>query len=444
MNKITNKHFLSLLGLAVLLSACSGKHSGTETEKPEQNKSTTIPKNTTIEPKLYLEHSGSMFFYDGVNTHGEFKNTLVQLMQGFEEIKPKTSLVYIVNDSVYKYPQSLNELITSQNIFANKIGNPAYTDFQIIFDTMLKDLKEDQLSILFSDLIYSGKNSQGKIPSRIMDEAEQLCRGSFTNYSPNTSVLILKMNSDYQGLYYPYNSPNKGKKYSGNRPYYICLFAKNNTMAKFLKDDKYLKIRDFEKLPSFQKKFFFSNGTLLSQPYYTILESDPDGRGKFNGGDRDLNKNGIHAIKDVEAPHSKSEKMRICVAVKFPKGAMEESEIVNVNNYQIDGYKDDFKLIAVEPVNRKIDGATHKLILEANKAGGGEREVLIKFKRNFPPQWVQDSHTGDDTNMDANNTSFNNTTFGFKNMMNGINSAFSKPNSADNNYYFTLKLNLQD
>jgi hypothetical protein len=442
MNRIFNRHFL--LGFAVLLSACSGKHSAKETDKPEGEKTKTISKNTTIEPKLYLEHSGSMYFYDGVNTQGEFKNTLVQLMQSFEEIKPKTSSVYIVNDSVYQYPQSLNELITSKNIFANKIGNPAYTDFQIIFDTMLKDLQEDQLSILFSDLIYSGKNSQGKIPSRIMDEAEQLCRGSFTQYSPNTSVLILKMNSDYKGVYYPYNSPNKGKPYSGNRPYYICLLAKNNTMEKFLKEDKYSEIRNFEKLPFFQKKFFFSNGTLLSAPYYTILESDPDARGKFNNGDRDLNTAGIHAIKDVESPHNKSEKMRICVAVKFPKGVIEESEIMNVNNYQIDGYKDGFKLIAVKPVDRKIDGATHKLILEANKAGGGEREVLIKFKRNFPPQWVQDSHTGDDTNLNADDTAFTNTTFGFKNMMNGINSAFSKPNSADNNYYFTLKLNLQD
>jgi hypothetical protein len=442
MNKITYKHFL--LGFSLLLSSCNGKHSGQKDDKPEGKKSTVNPANNIIEPKLYLEHSGSMYFYDGVNTQGQFKNTLVQLMQGFEEIKPKTSLVYIVNDKVYDYPQSLNELITSKNIFANKIGNPAYTDFQIIFDTMLKDLKENQLSILFSDLIYSGKNSQGKIPERIVDEAEALCRGSFRDYSSNTSVLILKMKSDYKGVYYAYNSPNKGKKYDGSRPYYICLLAKNNTMERFLKDEKYSKIRSFENLPSFQKKFFFSNGALLSNPYYTILESDPDSRGDFNIGDRDLNKNGVHSIKNVKAPHNKSEKLRICVAIKFPKGGIEESEITNINNYQIDGYKDGFKLIGVKSVNRKNDGATHKLILEANKSGGGEREVLIKFKRIFPPQWVKDSHTVNDTNINAEDDAFNNTTFGFMNMMSGINTAFSKPNTADNNYYFTLKLNLQD
>jgi hypothetical protein len=426
--------YFYLLGLSFLF-ACGGKKEQTSVKK--------APLETIIEPKIYLEHSGSMYFYDGANVKGQFKNTLVELMQGFEEIKPKTSLVYIVNDSVYNYPQSFKDLITSKNIFANKIGNPAYTDFQIIFDTMLKDLKEDQISILFSDLIYSGKNSNGKIPSRIMDEAEQLCRGVFTNYSTNTSVLILQLHADYNGVYYPYNSPNKGKPYNGNRPYYVCLLAKNKTMEKFLNDTPYAKIRNFEQLPNFKNKILFTNGTLLSNPYYTILENDSDGKGQFNKGDRDLNKSGIHAIEDVESPHRKTDKLRICVAIKFPKGAISESEITNINNYQIDGFKDDFKLIEIKPVNRKNDGTTHKLILEASKVAGGEREVLIKFKKTFPPEWVSNTHTDDDTNINPNEITFSDRTFGFSNMMNGFNSAYGTTNS-NSNYYFTLKLNLKD
>ncbi len=434
-HSLINKYFY-LLGLTLFLG-CSGNDKKEKTPvKP--------PLETIIEPKIYLEHSGSMYFYDGANVKGQFKNTLVEIMQEFEEIKPKTSLVYIVNDSVYSYPQKFKDLITSKNIFSNKIGNPAYTDFQIIFDTMLKDLKEDQISILFSDLIYSGKNSNGKIPSRIMDEAEQLCRGAFTTYSKNTSVLILQLYADYNGVYYPYNSPNKGKPYTGSRPYYICLLAENKTMGKFLNDSTYAKIRNFEQLPNFKNKILFTNSSLLSNPYFTILQNDSDGKGQFDKGDRDLNKSGIHAIENVEPPHRKTDKLTVCVAVKFTEGAMSESEIININNYEIDGFKDGFKLISVKPNYRKGDGTTHKLILEASKVAGGERDVLIKFKKTFPPEWVKSTHSDDDTNIDPNNSTFSDRTFGFSNMMNGFNSAFSTTNNSNSNYYFTLKLNLKD
>ena len=430
------KKYFYLLGV-IFLFGCEGKHSGGKEET-----SVKIPLKTIIEPKIYLEHSGSMYFYDGAKVDGQFKNTLVEIMQGFQEIEPKNSFVYLVNDSVYTYPQNLKDLITSKNIFANKIGNPAFTDFQIIFDTMLKDLKEDQISILFSDLIYSGKNSKGKAASKIMDEAEHLCRGVFSHYSKNTSVLILQLYSDYNGVYYPYNSPNKGKRYTGTRPYYVCLLAKNKTMEKFLNDNLYAKIRNFEQLPNFKNKIFFTNGTLLSNPYYTILENDSDGKGQFNKGDRDLNKSGIHAIENVEPPHRKTDKLTICIAIKFPKGAISESEITNINNYQVDGFKDGFRLIRVEPNLRKSDGTTHKLVLEATTVARGERDILIKFKKTFPPKWVINSHTNDDTNVNRNDSTFTNTTFGFSNMINGFNSAFSTTN--DSNFYFTLKLNLQD
>jgi hypothetical protein len=387
-----------------------------------------------------------MYSYDGPSVTGQFKNTLVTLIQGFEKINAQTSSVYIVNDSVYRYPKSFNDLITSKSIFENKIGNPAFTDFQHIFTTILEDLKEDQVAMLFSDLIYSGKNSQGKIASRITDEAEQLCRETFTNYGANTSALIIQLNSDYNGLYYPYNSPNKGKKYLGTRPYYVCLFAKNQTMEKFLKDTNYAEIRNFEQLPEFKNKIFFSNGSLLSAPYYTILQGDSDGKGDFNKGEKSLNTNGLHAIEDVENPHRKTDKLTICVAVSFPKGALEEAEITNVNNYQIDGFKDGFKLKNIKNVTR-TDGTTHKLTLEASKIAGGEREVLIKFKRNFPsgnrpPQWVQNANSNDDTDINPS-SDFANQTFGLSSFMKGMKGAFDQPNN-DKNFHFTLTLKLQE
>lgn len=418
--------------------------------KNERNHEISDPKkseliNKYIYPKLYLEHSGSMFSYDNPSAKkSQFKNTLVALMQGFEKIKPEMPKVFIVNDKVYPYSKDFKQLITSKSIFDKTIGNPKFTDFQTIFSTILTELKQDQMAILFSDLIYSGKNSQGKSAQKIMDEAEQLCQMTFSGNASNSSVLVIKLHSEYQGLYYPYNSPNNGKNYpGGNRPYYVCLFAKNQTMEKFLKDGLYSQIRSFEQLPDFENKIFFSNGSLLSAPYYTILQNDADSKGSFNKGDRDLNKNGLHVIKDVKPSHRSTDKLTICVAVSFPKGALEEAEITNINNYPIESFKDDFKLKSVKSINR-TDGTTHKLILEASKVARGEREVKIKFKRNFPPKWVTDTHSNDDTNINPNSV-FATQTFGINSIMKGLNNAFSQPNSSnDKNYYFTLTLKLED
>ena len=416
--------------------------------KNERNHEISDPKkseliNKFIFPKLYLEHSGSMYFYDGPNVNGHFKNTLVKLMQGFEKIKPGINKVFIVNDKVYPYSKDFKQLITSKSVFDTKVGNPSFTDFQTIFSTILADLKQDQMAILFSDLIYSGKNSQGKSAQKIMDEAEHLCQMTFSGYAGNTSVLIIKLNSEYNGRYYPYNSPNSGIIYKGNRPYYVCLFAKNQTLEKFLKDSLYDQIKSFEQLQDFQNTIFFSNGSLLSAPYYTILQNDSEGKGSFNKGERDFNKNGLHDIKDVKSSHRSTDKLTICVAVSFPKGALQEAEITNINNYQIESFKDGFKLKTVKSINR-IDGTTHKLILEASKVARGEREVTIKFKRNFPPKWVTDTHSNDDTNINPNSV-FATQTFGINSIMKGLDNAFNQPNSkSDKNYYFTLVLKLED
>ena len=51
---------------------------------------TKLSQKIVIEPKLYLEHSRSIFAYDVANAkNGQFKNTLVQLIQGFNKVTSK-------------------------------------------------------------------------------------------------------------------------------------------------------------------------------------------------------------------------------------------------------------------------------------------------------------------------------------------------------------------
>jgi hypothetical protein len=434
MNKLFIKClFVPLIGLMI---GCSGSGRKRERQAPDE-KPTVV---TNISPKFYLEHSGSMFGYDGQSNESQFKQSLTSLVQDFRAATNQDSTaIFIVNDKVYNYPGTFTDLIRAKSIFENKVGNPAYTNFKTIFDTILGDLKTDEVAFLFSDLIYSGENSQGKLPKKIMNEAEQLCRTAFASHAADISVLVLKLQSDYNGNYYPYNSPNKGKIHKGSRPYYVTLFAKNKTMEKFMRDGKYNAIRDFEELPGFQQKLFFSRSNLLSDPYYTILQNDPDSKGTFTKGDRDLNKNGLHAIDNVDAPHRGGEKLTISVAVSFPEGALNTSQITNPNNYVVESLKDGFKVKSISPI-KTTDGTTHKVVLEAQKFARGERDVKIKLKRNFPPDWVLATNSDDDSNIKS--ADFDTQTFGLGSIAKGINNAYQTTSSS--NSYFTLNLKLKE
>jgi hypothetical protein len=434
MDKLVTK--CVLVPLISVMVACGGASERTrERQQPEKP-----VVETTIASKFYLEHSGSMFGYDGQANESQFKQTLTSLVQDFKAVTRRDSTaISIVNDQVYNYPGTFIDLVQARSIFQNKVGNPAFTDFKAIFDTILGDLKTDEVAFLFSDLIYSGENSQGKLPQKIMDEAEQLCRTVFNRHADDISVLIIKLQSDFNGSYYPYNAPNSGKKVNGSRPYYVMLFAKNKTMEKFMRDNKYEVIRDFEELLGFQQKLFFSRSNLLSDPYYTILQNDSDEKGTFTKGDRDLNKRGLHAIDNVDAPHRSGEKLTISVAVSFPEGALNTSQITDPNNYTVESLKDGFKIKGITPIKGK-DGLTHKIVLEAQKSARGDRDVKIKFKRNLPPDWVTVTNSDDDS--DIRSPEFDTQTFGFGSIVKGINDAYQTTLNSDN--YFTLALKLKE
>lgn len=419
----------------IVMVACGSK---------ERTREQTIPveksvAETIISPKFYLEHSGSMFGYDGQANESQFKQTLAALVQDFEAVtRQDSTTIFIVNDKVYSYPGTFTDLVRARSIFENKVGNPAFTDFKAIFDKILNDVQTDEVAVLFSDLIYSGDNSQGKLPQKIMDEAEQLCRTAFSRNADDVSVLILKLQSDFNGSYYPYNSPNSGKKIMGSRPYYVTLFAQNKTMEKFMRDEKYKFIRGFEELPGFQQKLFFSKSNLMSDPYYTILQNDSDAKGTFTKSRDDMNKRGLHSIDNVDAPHRDGEKLTISVAVSFPASALNTSQITDPNSYTVESLKDGFKIKGITPI-KTTDGTTHKIVLEAQKPARGERDVFIKFKRNFPPNWVSATNSDDDTNLTSSD--FDTQTFGFGSIVKGINDAYQ---NNDNANYFTLKLKLKE
>jgi hypothetical protein len=389
-----------------------------------------------IMPKLYLERSGSMVFYDSPQGSGDFRNVLTSLLSNFNSINNKKNIIYVVNDNVYDCPLDFKGLVQSKNIFvATKIGNETFTDFDLIFKRILVDLKQGEVSILLSDLIYSTPSMNGVSNTKILNAAEKLTLNVFQGFSKDISVLVLKFNGDYNGRYYPHNqSP---QKYSGSRPYYAVLFAKNETMNKFMNDEKYSKIRTWKDYTNFENFYFFSNDDKVKNPFYTIRLKDPDKAGRYNqeSDEKKLHEKGIHSIEDIN--HDKDGKLSINIVVDLSNLHIPIDIKVDKNNYVVESNQD-FVVEKITSLDGNAEG-THKITISTEKKRGGNRNVSIKFKKIFPPRWIKDSHSDNDT--DIKKGSFSSTTFGIQNMMQGIHQAYDTDQSE---YLFSLKINLKN
>jgi len=397
------------------------------------------PKITDIFPKLYLERSESMTSYHNQNMKSDFKNILGTFLNNFDKVSPDKNKIFVVNDSIYPSPLDFQALINSSDIFgATNIGNPLYTDFRSIFDNILHELKDGEISMLFSDLIYSTKSMQVTDNQQILNEVQNLTEKVFHRYSSNYSLLVVKFHSDYGGSYYPF----KGRKipYKGNRPFYVCLFAKNATMKSFLKDKNYEQVREWAEYPNFENFHLFTNETTAKTPFYTISLDKSDKTGTYrqdNDALKDKN-NFVHALQDVE--YDRNGKLGITIGVDLSNLYMPENFKTSPQNYELeDPMNEGFKIDLISRVNN-IDGITHKMHLVASNAPkkSTPREIKISLKKTFPPTWISNSHA--DSDLDTSAQNFATTTFGIKNMLAGIDKAYNLTNEPN---HFTINIHLK-
>jgi hypothetical protein len=389
----------------------------------------------TIFPKLYLERSGSMTSYDASDGKGEFKDVLTSMLNNFSAVNNQKSIIYVVNDSVYNSKLTFKQLVESPNIFdaTKNIGDASYTDFELIFKTILKDLKPGEISVLFSDLIYSTPSMQNQSYARILSAAQALTQNVFQSQSNKVSVLVLKFNSGYNGKYYPHNS--KSIQYLGQRPYYVCLLADNATMKDFLKNDNYANIRKWNSYKNYENFHFFSSDNAQKTPYFTIALDDVEKQGEYAQETNELTsgKKYVHTLEVID--HDVDGKLTISVLVDLASFQIPESSKVDTAFYSIESGQA-FKISKIERVSG-ITNVTHKIVITTNKKRGGDSKVIIGLKKVFPPKWVKDSNSDNDSNTKA--TNFATTTFGFKSLMTGLDKAYD-PNSTSHQFKITINL----
>ncbi|GAB3997402.1 hypothetical protein GCM10028807_42530 [Spirosoma daeguense] len=386
-----------------------------------------------VKLKLYLEASASMFPYDTPGGNGAFKRTLNDVLTQFDAINPGQGKLYVVNTEVNELGLSMSQFFKEKNIFtvAKTKGKTTSTDFEGIFTDILRNTSGDELSVLVSDLIYSDPSLTGMSAQKTLDAASSLLTTVFNPYASTHSMLVIKLKSDFNGTYYSWN--NGKKPYTGERPYYLCLIGRNETLQRLYQDQTYQNIRRFDQLPGFADSWFFGRDTKAVTPFYSIMVTDPARKGRFKRSDEEIRSHAkaIHALKDVQ-PDVADKSLTIPVAVDLSAMRLPASLLTDPSQYVVSG-KDNFNVSAVQTYSG-ANGTTHKLLLSTTKPARGDRSATIQLRRQFPPRWIANTTTTNDTSPDANST------FGLQNLLQGVERAYNPNNQTE---YFTLKINLE-
>lgn len=391
---------------------------------------------------LYLERSGSMTGYDARSTSGDFKRTLNELITRFPRVDGAVGSISIVNDAVYPYKGTLEEFVQQKDIFAatSDSGDPSFTDFAKIFEYVLCDTVAEDINVLVSDLIYSPRDTEGVTPAKIFNEEESLATSIFQKHA-DKSVIVVKLVSDFDGLYYPYHSPQSGVRYKGQRPYYAVITGSAAAIYKLLHDSRYASFIDFATLPGYEADYIFSRNP-LTLSYYSLLPRGKGSKGSYSLG-ATQGESGSHLLKDLKGDADNIATFRIAADLKnIPTSAQ---YILNTKNYRIKGAAG-ARILKIEPITeamidprtrRFLEPATHLFTIEVDTRHlSSDMEISLL---NSLPEWIAASASANDSRVGS--PSFAKTTFGVDKLLEGIYRAYHSASSSPE--FFTMRLTVE-
>lgn len=433
----TNKtiiYFMMILATTNFIS-CKGNHA--KDDKGTPSKKIEI-SDKPVKFKFFLERSGSMTAYDSRQSNGEFKLAISKVLNNVAN--GESNMVYIVNDAVYPFDKSFKEFLSCADIFdATKgTGDPSYTDFSCIFDSILCHTKKGEASILVSDLVYSTADMTLVNPQKIMNEAKSTTTTVFKGHS-DKDVVVVKMIADYQGKYYPFNSTNSGIHYSGNRPYYFLIVADQETLRSIFLGKRYKDFANLKALPGFENYYCFSH--YADVPAYSVLLSDKRNRGKLAA-----EKGQAKEIRNIENVKSDRDgRTSITIAVDL-SGVITSQEYKNdPKNYKVESISS-FKVSEVLPltaalrtttIEKHAPTATHLVVISTTEKV--LKETVTLHLKNTMPKWISETNSNDDTNL--NDKNFSTTTFAFQYLMEGIYEAFFSSTEIPDFVKFDININ---
>ncbi len=378
---------------------------------------------------VYFERSGSMVPYDAQGGSGQLKKAVNDLINFFPG-KDRVS-INIVNDNIYPYSGTVDSFLQDRNIYETTkgTGNPAYTDFKLIFEKIFQAQKPDNVSILVTDLIYSPKNTQGVSTAKIFNEENSLATSIFKQYK-GKSIIVQQLLGDFDGMYYPYNGVPF--QYRGPRPFYIIIIADAPVLDRMALDKSYA---NFLNIGNVLNSYRFNQAQTKLK--YNVLPTWRGNAGTFRP-DRDDATRITHCDGDKTTGI-----LAFSIAVNLDGVQKNDVFLTNPANYVVQSRNPfTIKVERITPNDitgnnkRYLEGMTH-VITFTGKLASHSDEIEVNLRNDFP-QWIVSSTSNDDMNPAAGD--FAHTTFGLERFLRGIYDAFSAGSS---NSYATIDIKLE-
>jgi hypothetical protein len=409
-----------------ILAFSQGHRRGGQIDPEIFKPKTTIESSIKSQVKFFIENSGSMDGYIRNTTEFEaaLSDLLVQLQYHYDN---KNLKVNFINTKVY--PSQMDEV---QNFVEAlepekapyKVGDRTVSKLNEILKMILDSTKQNNISILVSDCIYSLAKKDDT--EGALEFEKSLTKGAFLEKSKQFgfATIVLKMKSKFTGNYW--NKDNGSVYLNGaERPYYIWIFGSNEHINEFSK-----KINP-KSLKGFEYSYFLSDFSKEKQPYYTVLK-ETNKVGSFkqtNRGEKD--------VKSISGIGFDGGTLQFSIAVDLGNIQVDSSYLTTVKNYVVPV---GFTVKSIEKIDRNklsqrdmvtVEKTTATHFITVSTTSKFTTQDLKLELSNKIPAWVAQSNSMDDRNVKDELDK----TFGLSYLVQGVSEAYATQNPEQTSYF---------
>ncbi len=372
---------------------------------------------------FYIENSGSMDGY--VNGATEFVEVVNKLAQYPNLVLDDVPFSYnlisgkanpIKNEKKLKVyeigndPSILKSKLTKAGLKTPTSGN---SDLNEMFKIALENAKADSISILISDGIYDVGGQANPLNS-LKTEAQSTTTTFIQRLkTDNIETLLIKFESDFDGLYHPSNVEDpRGKSVliKQKRPYYIWIFGNSDLLNKYFPEHELEALKGYVDVARFRKL------TNESVPYKAIGYNNSGFKLDFR------NDNTFKLDRTV------MDSSHFNIAVNLNHLKMSRNYLTSASNYSSINKYSVVKVTeigsgpptALKPYLKSLLPFETTHIISVSTPNPPETGKINITLKNVFPKWIEESNTDSDDPFDGSTTE----TFGLKTLIGGIEEAY--------------------
>ncbi len=390
----------------------------------------TDPISEHFNVNFFIKNSGNMYGY--INPKSNFQTALFGLLADLKLASKFTDslTLHYVNTTIthqvlYNHDKVLQNYIQKikpdefAKLGREKGGDPGETDFDKIFEQVLKKVDKNSIAILAADFVLSP--GKGVNTDDYLNLHGESIRIKFTQKiaGQDLAVLVLKMESYFKGRYANKKSIDVGEITVQKRPYYIWFIGSPLHIAKIAQNKQaFVALKNNGYTGDMMVLDFFG---AERQPEFKVAASD-----KY-----------IYSKKErkIKAKRTK-DKFSFSLEANFNDPFRDSVFFANPANYKVSN--NSYVLSVKQPPRDKK--FKHRLVLDADQIAKGELKITAVDKI---PDWIDNSNSTDDVNI-KRDVSEQSKTYGFKRLIEGVYLAFY-PNAPikEPHVLQTINLNIQ-